>query len=569
MGSIVFLASVYHNIVSNSFPADQLLQQSPFPFTSFDYNQLLHEEQVTIKHTNSSLSSVNPDTTASTSPALLPTSISNFAILLPAWQVLVVITPDNTPLPVNSGEFLCLFLNNDVSPAHPSGVLPNPDRATFTCELPNKLRRRLPFPQPVLVKSPVENYPARVTRPPDMLRWDYLVYDVMFTDNDVVVFVKGVNKRQRMKRDPREFNCVFGDDVVNGVRTAVTSSIQEVFRCQLPDSTAVSLSSSLLVKVSIEFSSDKRVLPSIAYGSPARKLVATQEPKALLCACTMVYNVAKFLEEWVIYHSKIGVEKFILYDNESDDDLNKVVEELNKEGFDVGTKFWLWPKTQESGFSHCAISAKDSCTWMMYVDVDEFVYSDSWTNSSNPSKSMLQSLLTYDSEPQLESKPRVGEIMIACHEFGPSNQKSHPVVGVKQGYNCRKRMENRHKSIVLLDAIHDSLLNVIHHFQLKEGYRAKKINKQNIVVNHYKFQAWSEFKAKFRRRVSAYVVDWTQSTNLRSNDRTPGLGNLAVEPEGWPEKFCEVRDNGLKELSERWFGANSSSWLGKHKAERC
>ncbi|KAG6785568.1 hypothetical protein POTOM_007132 [Populus tomentosa] len=49
----------------------------------------------------------------------------------------------------------------------------------------------------------------------------------------------------------------------------------------------------------------------------------------------MVFDVAKFLREWVVYHSKIGVEKFVLYDNDSDDDLMKVIKELNQEGYSI------------------------------------------------------------------------------------------------------------------------------------------------------------------------------------------------------------------------------------------
>ena len=50
------------------------------------------------------------------------------------------------------------------------------------------------------------------------------------------------------------------------------------------------------------------------------------------CACAMIFDVVKFLREWVVYHSKIGVEKFVLYDNDSDDDLMKVIKGLNQEG---------------------------------------------------------------------------------------------------------------------------------------------------------------------------------------------------------------------------------------------
>ncbi|KAF5178629.1 Glycosyltransferase family 92 protein [Thalictrum thalictroides] len=278
--------------------------------------------------------------------------------------------------------------------------------------------------------------------------------------------------------------------------------------------------------------------------------------KSLICACTMVYNVAKFLKEWVIYGSKIGVERFLVYDNGSDDDVEKVVNELREKGYHVETIYWPWTKTQEAGFSHCATYANDTCTWMMYIDVDEFIYSPSWLNASYPSSQMLRSLLP--KRRSSSSSSSIGQIMIKCYEFGPSNQSSHPINGVIQGYTCRSKIEQRHKSIVLLDAIDISLVNVIHHFQLKKGYRVKKLSLEEGVVNHYKYQAWSEFKTKFRRRVSAYVFDWKQGVNPKSKDRTPGLGFEPVEPKGWANRFCDVHDYRLQEASRKWFGMVSS-----------
>ncbi|KAL1820711.1 hypothetical protein ACET3Z_015580 [Daucus carota] len=530
---ILFLGTIFFNFSGDYLLRDYIFRR-PLPSVSlenhFDLNQ-------------SYLSQLPP-------PLIPSPSIPSLSILFPEWQVLVVLPPEHNY--TDFKDLFCIFPTNEKSPAKFSGELPFPTRPCLICELPTRVRRRLPFPEPTLVNSSVIRYPPRLTPVPDLLRWDFIVYDVLLTKNDVVVFVKGVNRRQGVNRTPQEFNCVFGDDLANAARTPVTTSLQEVFRCHRPDLSDVST----LVRVSLEFTANKMVMPSIAYEDPGRKL-AVAKPKSLLCACTMVFNVAKFLREWVIYHSKIGVEKFIFYDNGSSDELYIVLEKLVEEGYNITTNFWLWPKTQEAGFSHCAISEKDACTWMMYTDVDEFVYSRNWANSTIPSESMLRSILKNVSS-------KVGELMIGCHEFGPSDQKEHPALGVMQGYNCRKKMENRHKSIVLLDAISDSLNNAVHHFDLKQGYKARRLSAREVVINHYKFQAWPEFKAKFRRRVSAYVVDWKQALNAKSNDRVPGLGFSAVEPKGWPQKFCEVHDNELKILVERWFGVRTVT--GYHMA---
>ncbi|XP_060194846.1 glycosyltransferase family 92 protein RCOM_0530710-like [Lycium barbarum] len=466
--------------------------------------------------------------------------IPSVSILMPDWEIHVIISPNYSPLKTHfrNSNFYCVFYSGEKSPAIPAGDLDFPARSIFKCKFPGRARRVLPFKQPMLISSSnnASNYRNSVNS--ELLRWNFLVYDSITTDNDVVLFVKGLNKRRGSNRGPTEFNCIFG----KAVRTAVTSSGQEVFRCKLPDLRGP-------INVSIEIVGPTAlVVPTVAYYTPPRGISSSIAKKAKLCACTMVYNVGKFLREWVLYHSRIGVERFILYDNGSDDDLATVVEELVGEGYDVKTHFWLWPKTQEAGFSHSVIFAKDLCLWMMYIDVDEFVYSPSWSNLTQPSISLLPSML-----PKLEKEKNVAQISIPCYEFGPSNQKEHPTMGVIQGYNCRRKLENRHKSIVLLSAVDHSLLNVIHHFKLKRGYTVKKLDILEMVVNHYKFQAWPEFKAKFRRRVSAYVVDWTKPSNLGSNDRTPGLGCSPIEPKGWKEKFCEVYDNGLRDLTWRWF----------------
>ncbi|KAL4309960.1 hypothetical protein GQ457_01G008590 [Hibiscus cannabinus] len=482
--------------------------------------------------------------------------VDSFSVLLPNWEVLVLVSSENplasTP---RDGGLYCLFPRDETSPANFSGVLPFGGAVTFKCVLPNRNRRRQPFRQPVLARFPDKESDASFPSPV-MPRWDFLAYECFSTETDVVVFVKGLNNRQGTNKSPEEFSCVFGYDIKNAVRTAVTSSKQEVFRCHHP-STTDSAAAAERIKVSIEIKSEKLVVPSVAYyTTPRRRTPQNSKPKSLLCATTMVYNVAKFLREWVTYYSEIGVGKFILYDNGSDDDLESVIKELNEQGdYKIERIFWVWPKTQEAGFSHSAVYFKDSCTWMMYVDVDEFIFSPSWLkNSSRPSKTMLKSLLSTSS-----SDRSTGQVSIKCNDFGPSDQKKHPETGVTQGYNCRRQAEQRHKSMVLLDAVDHSLLNVIHHFDLNVSYYSwKELPLEAAVINHYKYQAWPEFVTKFRRRVSAFVADWRTRVNPMSKDRTPGLGFEPIKPEGWERMFCDVRDERLKLLTRRWFGSQTA-----------
>ncbi|PIA56843.1 hypothetical protein AQUCO_00700889v1 [Aquilegia coerulea] len=576
---------ISHNVFSGeTIHLPQTSTTTTTPLKNPSTNNLVHlsyliEEDLHL----SSSSNISKQVSSSTTKDSLPDSI-----LLPDWEVLYITEEDlNTSDIDDNHQYICVFQNNATSVAEFTGSLRNSKRFMFKCNVPGSVQRLRPLLSPILTNLNESWSEKQCKNWPEMLRWNYLAYESLSTENDVVLFVKGVNNRQGVNRSPEEFNCVFENGVNYSVKTVVTSSYQEVFRCSHPNKTEISRlfkNGGEKVRVSLEIKGGQSIVPSVAYYSLYKQQNEREDTTySQLCACTMVHNVGKFLKEWIVYHSKLGVGKFILYDNDSDDDLGKVVQELVlDEEYNVEIVNWPWPKTQEAGFSHSAIYAKGSCKWMMYMDVDEFVFSPSWLNATAPTSDMLLSLLpttevssspssaaetlppSSDILPWL-SRP-IGQVYIKCLEFGPSNQQSHPIAGVTQGYTCRRRAENRHKSIVLLDVIDHSLQNAIHHFRLKDGYRTKTLRLNEGVVNHYKYQAWSEFKAKFRRRVSAYVVDWNQKVNPMSKDRTPGLGYEPIEPEGWANKFCEVNDSRLKEVTQRWFSLDSSDITGSKLA---
>ncbi|KNA07188.1 hypothetical protein SOVF_174100 [Spinacia oleracea] len=484
-----------------------------------------------------------------------PRPLSGVAVLIPDWEVLVIVPPQTPLIPPLENNYICVYPDKSSPPAKFAGKLPFNGGYAFKCEFPASNRRRLPFFQPMLFCAEErENLLSQPLPPPkELLRWNFIVYDSFTTENDVVLFVKGVNNRQGATRPPSDFRCVFGHDSSTAIKTPVTSASQEVFRCLRPEMTG-----SRPISVTIEIvENDRRavIIPSLAQYTPDNERTIMQsEKKSLICACTMVYNAGKFLREWVMFHSKIGVDKFILYDNDSDDDLAAQVVSLRKEGFDVRTVYWVWPKAQEAGFSHCSLYSARICEWAAFVDVDEFFLSPTWLDSPHPAAHMLGSLLP--KEPDLE---RVGQVSIRCIEFGPSNQTTHPIEGVTQGYTCRRQADQRHKSIVYLPALDHSLKNAVHHFETRVGYKTLHVETSQAIVNHYKYQAWPEFQAKFRRRVSAYVIDWQQNLNLESNDRAPGLGSKPIEPPEWSQKFCEVRDERMKVLTKMWFGASEST----------
>ncbi|KAF3529275.1 hypothetical protein DY000_02036343 [Brassica cretica] len=268
-------------------------------------------------------------------------------VLWPGWEVMMIVSPEDNVMPRES-NYTCFYPNGEKLTAKFAVSLPFTNRTTFKCKLPGVYRHHHPIPTPILA-SPRSFELSPETRWPDLPLWNFVVFDTISTEHDVVLFVKGPNRGLGSNTPPRTFRCVFGEESDSAVRTTVTSSVQEVFRCPFPNVTMDYPVKIYLERVATEKEAMK-VVPSVAYFSPKRTLVEPRE-KSLLCATTMVYNVAKYLREWVMYHATIGIQRFIIYDNGSDDELNDVVEGLKSERYDVTKVLWIWPKTQEAGFS--------------------------------------------------------------------------------------------------------------------------------------------------------------------------------------------------------------------------
>ncbi|KAI4350572.1 hypothetical protein L6164_005019 [Bauhinia variegata] len=375
---------------------------------------------------------------------------------------------------------------------------------------------------------------------PSNLKWDPLVYEALIDrDNITIVFVKGLNLRPERLAEPSGFECVYGWDFKRPnmlLKSDAVSIAQEIVRCRTPLSLLIGLNMKKVresVKVSVRVRG-RGIFPSIARPAGFRlDLNPKARKKHRMCVCSMLRNQARFVKEWVIYHTRIGVQRWFIYDNNSDDDINDVIESLQGDNYNITRHVWPWIKTQEAGFAHCALRARDVCKWIGFIDVDEFF------------NVRIRRGLQYVIRNHSRLK-NVGEIRTPCYSFGPSGLKKVPRQGVMVGYTCRLTTRERHKSIVRPEALNSTLINVVHHFHLKQGFVTVDVDSKVMMINHYKYQVWEVFKEKFRMRVATFVADWKEELNVGSNDRVPGLGNRAIEPPDWSSRFCEVRDVALR-----------------------
>eukprot|EP00850_Spirogloea_muscicola_P011633 SM000073S21409 [mRNA] locus=s73:91434:93631:+ [translate_table: standard] len=391
-----------------------------------------------------------------------------------------------------------------------------------------------------------------VTKLPKVPNWRKIVYEIVILKEEVLLFVKGLTNVKDKKPSLERLKCIFA----NTIRTEVVGACMENVRCSLPPMQA----REYLYKKSISVEVNKKVLRSIVrYLQPLwqsdssntinadnRQLIG--EKKHKICACTMLWNGAKLLKEWVMYHAFLGVERVLLYDNNSDDDLQEEVDSLHL--YNVSRHPWPWQKTQEAGFAHCAIRAEAECEWMAFIDIDEFIYPKELLAGPLPDGyATTLSALLGQSAKELKAGHQLGAVMLMCHNFGPSGLSTLPRSGQSVNYVCRLDKPERHKSIVRLDALDPTRCTRVHHFDLQQGYESYLWPTPDVAcINHYKFPVWEDFRSKYHRRVATFVKDWTEKVKVGTNrDRVADLGTEAVEPEDWPHRFCEVTDTSLRE----------------------
>jgi hypothetical protein len=143
-------------------------------------------------------------------------------------------------------------------------------------------------------------------------------------------------------------------------------------------------------------------------------------------------NHASYLQEWVEFHKLVGIERFYLYDNGSNDNHEEVLAPYVEEGTVVAH---TWPGVHQryAALDHCVKTYRDEARWIAFFDVDEFLFSP----SGKPVPEILR---------DYEEWPAVG---VNSAVFLTSGHKARPPGTVIENYRMRRPLNHRAiKSIV-------------------------------------------------------------------------------------------------------------------------
>jgi hypothetical protein len=230
-------------------------------------------------------------------------------------------------------------------------------------------------------------------------------------------------------------------------------------------------------------------------------------PEYYLAICAIAKNEGPYFKEWIEWHRAQGVEKFYIYDNESNDDTAGILAPYIAEGL-VDYTFWPGKRQQIPAYDDCIARHRMEPRWLVFLDLDEFIV------PVKKDVSVLQFLQRMEQHPVVEVNWVV---------YGSGGEKDKRPGGVMERFKYHSVQEhetNRHvKSFVdprrvgNMIGCHEAArlpgtgcaVNV-HGEKICKNHFSRVPVSGDIRINHYAVKSYEEFLEK-RARGRARALD--------------------------------------------------------------
>ena len=220
-------------------------------------------------------------------------------------------------------------------------------------------------------------------------------------------------------------------------------------------------------------------------------------PKYYLTICAIAKNEGPYFEEWINWHSKLGVEKFYIYDNESTDNTKQILEPYIQSGL-VEYIYFPGKRQQLLAYDDCLEKHRLDANWIAVIDLDEFIV-------PQQHKSIPDFLEKFEDYAAVEIN------WLIYGSGGAKNKEEGSVMERFKYHSYPNHISNRHvKSILnprrvfcfigchegarMKDKIVDSHGDVV-----RKNFRDREPQQDVIRINHYAVKSYEEFLGKRAR----------------------------------------------------------------------
>ena len=247
------------------------------------------------------------------------------------------------------------------------------------------------------------------------------------------------------------------------------------------------------------------VLPVTVFRYFRRPLVPGRKGLAFIL---IAKNEAPYIEEWINFHHKQGASHFIIYDNESTDNLHEVLKPYIERG--LVTYHVIKGRCRQCDAYNMAINDYGrKFKYMAFLDADEFLFIRNNTIGVGGGYNLYEFI-----DGLIASHKNAGGIGVNWCIFGSAGHITKPEGGVLENYTMRS--ENDFRANFHIKTICDPM-RVFHyghcHFPtyrrgfysidenggIVRGPFTSKVSFRLIRINHYFTKSKEEYKAKRQR----------------------------------------------------------------------
>nr|WP_279308234.1 glycosyltransferase family 92 protein [Niveispirillum sp. BGYR6] len=224
-----------------------------------------------------------------------------------------------------------------------------------------------------------------------------------------------------------------------------------------------------------------------------------------LAICAIAKDEGPYLLEWLAFHRVIGVDHFLIFDNESSDGTSEMLESLSREG-------WVervhWPRTpdrtpQEPAYQEGVRRLTGRARWVAFIDLDEFILP----------------LGTDNIHDVLAEYQGAGGLMLPWRVYGSAGRQEQGDGLVMERFT--QRAPDLHPvnasvktiarpELVARVGVHTPLLSdgflIDEHFTVAGVHgdpdRHVVPNARRLVLNHYFCKSWQEWERKRNRGIA-------------------------------------------------------------------
>ena len=219
--------------------------------------------------------------------------------------------------------------------------------------------------------------------------------------------------------------------------------------------------------------------------------------KAYLSICAIYHNEARNLAEWVEFHRLVGVERFLLYNNFSDDDHMEVLAPYIEDGL-VTVRDWpvLDGRVgQIAAYDDALRWHRYDSRWIAFIDLDEFLFA--------PGDEPLADVLS-----EYEEWPAVA---LRWAMIGTSGHETRPPGLVIDNFRRRIDFDGNINMKTVADPTRVNRCLSAHHFEYPYlsavdehhasmyGTRTATRSVERLRLNHYHWKSKEEYIAKCTR----------------------------------------------------------------------